>query len=259
MTALALHVPERLGIGRWAFAAIAIVIAHATAIGALAYWYTRTPPEEKLIPAIVVSLAPEAPTTPMESDQPVAAQDSTKVDPSPAPQVEIKAEPPPEEIKPPPLPRPSEIVLPKPEPKPVEKKLVEKKPVEKKPVEKRPVEKRPGENRPAQDDSVRASAPEASRQSSVAGSNNYNSLVYGHLQRFRSYPTSANGAKGHVVVHFVLGRSGAVLSAGIAQSSGNAALDAEALGSVRRASPFPPFPMEKAAAQDSFTAPINFN
>ncbi len=246
MTALALHLPGRHGITRWMLAAVAIVIAHAIVIGALALWYTRTPPEEKLIPAIVVSIVPAAPLSPMENDQSVATEETTHIDPTPPepPKVETKVEPPPEEIKPPP-PQPAEIALPKPEPKPVEKKPVEKKRVEKLP--------------PPQEAHERAATREASRQSSVAASNNYNSLVYGHLQRFKSYPASANGATGHVVARFVLSRAGNVLSASIVRSSGNAALDAEALASLRRASPFPPFPEAKTGAQDSFTAPMNFS
>jgi protein TonB len=197
---------------------------------------------------------------PVEDEKSYAAEASAHIDPAPEPpKVEAKVEPPPEEIKPPPTP-PSEIVLPKPVPKPVERKLVERKPVEKKPVERRPVEKKPVEQpRPAQEAHERAASRDAPRQSSVAASNAYASLVYGHLQRFKSYPTSANGATGHAVVRFVLSRTGNILSAGIAQSSGNATLDAAALASVRNANPFPPFPEEKTGAQDSFAAPMNFN
>ncbi len=151
----------------------------AIVIGALALWYTRAPPEENLIPAIVVSIVPAAPLSPMENDQPVAAEQTTHIDPTPEPsKVETKVEPPPEEIKPPP-PRPAEIALPKPEPKPVERKSVEKRPVEKRRVEKLS---------PPQEAHERAAAREASRQSSVAASNNYNSLVIGQLERAKGYP-----------------------------------------------------------------------
>src|SRR5262249_18504415 len=152
-----------------------------------------------------------------------------------------KVEPPPEDVKPPP--RPAEIVLPKPEPKHIAKK---------------PVEKKLDERRPPQQESERAAAREAPRQSSVAASNAYASLVYGHLQRFKGYPASANGASGHVVVRFVLNPSGSLLGASIAKSSGNAALDAEALATVRRANPFPRFPEGKTASQDTVTAPMDF-
>jgi protein TonB len=259
MNPLALHLPQRHGVARWTLSAAAIVAAHGVLIGALAHWYIRTPPEEEIIPAIMVSIVPAAPVAPVEDDRPMATEQSEHVDPTPEPpKVETKAEPPPEEIIPPT--RPAEIVLPKPEPKPVERKLVERKPVEKKPVERKPVEKKPVEpQRQAQEAHERAASREALHQSSVAASNAYNSLVYGHLQRFKTYPTSARGATGHAVAHFVLSRTGNLLSASIVQSSGNPALDAAALASVRSANPFPPFPTEKTGAQDSFTAPINFN
>jgi len=262
MNPLALHVPEQRGAARWVLAAAAILAAHGALIAALAHWYIRTPPEEKIIPAIIVSLAPAAPSTPVEDDKPLAAEEKTRIDPTPEPpKVESKVEPPPPEDVVPPPPRPAEIVLPKPEPKPVEKKPVERKLVERKPVEAKSAEKKqPVEKpRPPQVAQEKAASREAPRQSSVAASNAYNSLVYGHLQRFRSYPTSANGATGHAVARFVLSRTGNVLSASIVQSSGNAVLDAAALATVRNASPFPPFPTEMTAAQASFNAPINFN
>jgi periplasmic protein TonB len=259
MTPLALHFPGRRGLVRWTLSAAAIIATHGAVIGSLVYWYTRTPPEEKIIPAIAVSIVPAAPVTPVEDETPVAAQEAMRIDPTPEqPKVEVKTEPPPEEIKPPPPPpRPAEVVLPKPEPKPVERKPVEKKLVEKKPVEKKPVEKKPPiEYRPAQEAREKAATREAQHQASVAASNAYASLVYGHLQRFKSRP--ANSATGHSVAHFVLSRTGNVLSVSIVQSSGNAALDAAALASVRNASPFPPFPAEKTGSQDGFEAPFRF-
>jgi periplasmic protein TonB len=258
MSAHALHFPERPQILRWGFASLAIVLVHAAAVAALVLWYKRTPPEPPVIPAIMVSFEPAAPTTPVENDKSFAAQETQQIDPTPEPQVETKAEPPPpEEVRPPP-PRPAEIVLPKPEPKPVERKIVERKPVEKKHVERRPVERKPVEpQRQAQEAHERAASRDAPRQSSVAASNAYASLVYGHLQRFKSAPVT-NGAAGRAVAHFVLSRTGNVLSAGIVKSSGNAALDAAALASVRSANPFPPFPAEKTGSQDSFTAPFQF-
>ncbi len=256
MSAHALHLPDRPQMLRWTFAGFAIVLVHAAAVAALVVWYKRTPPEPPLVPAIMISFEPAAPVSPVEDEKPIAAEARQRIDPTPEPsQVETKAEPPPEEIKQlPPPPRPPEIVLPKPEPKPIEKKPIERKLVERKPVEKKPVV----QQRQPQVTQERAASRDVPRQSSVAASNAYLSLVYGHLQRFKS-SASTNGASGHVVVRFVLSRTGSVLSASIAQSSGNAALDAASLAMVRSASPFPPFPADKIGSQDSFTAPINFN
>ena len=91
-----------------------------------------------------------------------------------------------------------------------------------------------------------------------AGANAYNALVFGHLQRFKRYPSSAQGASGTAVVRFVLNRAGAVTESAVTKSSGNAVLDREALDILRRASPFPPFPEAKPGPQDSYVAPVNF-
>ena len=93
---------------------------------------------------------------------------------------------------------------------------------------------------------------------SVASSNAYNALIFGHLQRFKRYPLAAHGALGTAVVRFELNRAGEVVSSKVKKSSGNNILDREALDILRRASPFPAFPDAKPGAQDSFIAPVNF-
>ena len=95
-------------------------------------------------------------------------------------------------------------------------------------------------------------------QITQAGSNAYNALVFGHLQRFKRYPSAAHGASGTVVVRFVLNRAGAVIETAVTKSSGNDMLDRAALDILRRASPFPPFPEAKPGPQDSYVAPVNF-
>lgn len=265
MSARALHFPDRPHVLRWTFAGFAIVLAHVAAVAALVAWYQRTPPEQPFIPAIVVSFAPAAPAVVEHADEPVVQKKMEKVEESPPepPKVEepkleeLKIEQPsieqaPEKIATPP--RPAEITLPKFVPKPVERKSVERRPIEKNHAEKKPVEKLPE----PQDAHDKAATREAARQSSVAASNSYSSVVYGHLQRFKGYPASANGAIARVVVRFILNRAGNVLSASVGKSSGNAALDAEALATVRRANPFPPFPEGKTNVQETFSAPMDF-
>lgn len=254
MSALALHFPDRPQRLRWTLAGFAILLAHAAAAAALVLWYERTPPEEKLMPAIMVSFAPAAPAVPAPADEPIAQQQTEKIDeppPEPPKVEEPKIEqPPPEEVAPPP-PRRAEIALPKPEPKRVERK---KPAPEKRPS---PRETRPP---PPQEKRVAMATPEASRQSSAAASSAYSSLVYGHLQRFKQHrPAAAGNASGRVNVRFVLNRAGNLIAASIVGSSGNAVLDQEALAIVRRANPFPPFPAEKPGAQDSFLGPIDFS
>jgi protein TonB len=96
-------------------------------------------------------------------------------------------------------------------------------------------------------------------QFTQAGSNAYNALILGHLQRFKRYPRAAHGAVGTATVRFVLNRRGEVIRSEVTKSSGNHVLDVEAVAILRRASPFPPFPSEKKAPEDFWIAPIKFD
>jgi periplasmic protein TonB len=238
-----LLLPQPRSSARWMLAAIAIILAHLAAAAMIVLGYAMIPAEPDVIPAIAVSLETRAPVSPEQSFDPVAEQKVEQVDatpPTPPDVVQPKVEPPPEKIEPPP-PVQSEIALPKAPPKPVEQK---------KPV---------APQQPAQEARQAAAAREAVRVASVAASNVYASRVFGHLQRFkRDYPPGASGASGTVTVTFALSRDGSLLSSSIAKSSGNAALDQEALAMLRRANPFPPFPPEKPGAQESYNAPVNF-
>jgi protein TonB len=237
MTALALHFSERRGLARWTLAALAIVAAHAAIIAGVALWYERTPPESNIIPAIAISFEPQA-AAQAQSNDAIAEQkiEQAEVTPEPPKLEEPKVEQPQEQVVPPP-PTAAEVTLPKPEPK-----RAKEKPVEQKRQEARAI----------------AAPSEIPRRATVAASNAYNSLVYGHLQRFRRASGSVAAAKGTVSVHFVLSREGQLLSSAVTQSSGNATLDREALAILNRANPFPPFPAEKTIAKDSFDAPIQF-
>jgi TonB family protein len=59
-----------------------------------------------------------------------------------------------------------------------------------------------------------------------------------HLNRYKRYPSGA-ASTGTASVAFTIARSGQVLSARLIGSSGNPALDAEAVSLPRRASPVP--------------------
>ena len=61
-----------------------------------------------------------------------------------------------------------------------------------------------------------------------------------------------------VVIAFVLDRTGRVLSATIAQSSGDASFDQAALAMMRRADPVPAPPALVADEGLSFSLPVNF-
>jgi len=239
MNAFALHLPERRGLSRWTLAAITILVAHAAIVAAVALWYARRTVEPTILPAIAVTLAPVESSSPEVQDQDIAVgptmQQAEATPPEP-PKVEEK---PVERVEQPPSPpQQAEVTLPQVEPKEVEKP---------KPVPQPPA---PETRAPPKNDRL--------GQFSEAGSNVYNALVFGHLQRFKRYPSAARGKSGTVVVRFVLNRAGDVIESAVTKSSGNDVLDREAIAILQRASPFPAFPAAKSGTQDTYIAPVSF-
>jgi periplasmic protein TonB len=86
-----------------------------------------------------------------------------------------------------------------------------------------------------------ARTPAAAPAASSAEISAYQSSVLGRISAAKRYPEAARdrGPRGVAVVRFSIAPSGQVASASISQSAGDAILDAEALATVRRASPFP--------------------
>ena len=78
------------------------------------------------------------------------------------------------------------------------------------------------------------------------------------LDRFKSYPSQANGAEGTVTVSFRIDRQGKVVGSQVAKSSGSSVLDAAALALIKRASPFPPPPAELSDADLSIVVPVRY-
>jgi protein TonB len=238
MNALALHLPERQGLSRWVLAAVTILIGHAAIMTMVWLWYARRPVEPKMVPAITVTLAPVEASSPHVENLDIAvgpAMQQAEEAPKEPPKVEEK---PVEEVLQPSPSQQAEVTLPQVEPKELEKP---------KPQEQPPA---PETRAPPKTEHV--------GQFTQAGSNAYNALVFGHLQLFKRYPSSARGAQGTVVVRFVLNRAGAVMESAVTKSSGSNVLDREALEILRRASPFPAFPAAKPGSQDSYIAPVNF-
>ena len=239
MNAFALHLPERRGISRWTLAGVTIVLAHAAIVASVALWYARRPVEPNILPAIAVTLAPVESSSPEIQDRDIAVgptmQQAEAAPPEP-PKVEEKQEEP--VVQPPPPQQQADVTLPK-----ADKEVEEPKPVPEPPA--------PETRAPPKSDHVGVF--------SQAGSNAYNALVFGHLQKFKRYPSAAHGKLGKVVVSFVLNRAGDVIDNTVTKSSGNTVLDREAIEILRRASPFPPFPAAKPGPQDLYIATINFD
>ncbi len=238
MNALALYLPERHGVFRWAFAGAAILAMHAAAVGVIGFWHSRQPVDSNIVPAIAVTLAPVEASSPIVQDQDIAVGPTMQqAEAIPMQERRVEEEPLEQVVQPPPPQQQADVTLPQQEQK------IEK-------PEPQPVTPAP---------ETRALPKNAHvGEFTEAGSNAYNALVFGHLQRFKRYPAAAHGASGGVLVRFALNRAGEVISSEVSKSSGNSALDHEALDILRRASPFPPFPTAKPGTQDIYIAPVNF-
>ncbi len=238
MNAFALHIEETRGFSRWMLAGAIILAAHAAIVASIVLRHEREPPAPQIQPAIAVTLAPVEASSPTIQNQDIAVgptMQQAQEQPKEPPKAEEK---PVEEVIEPPPQRQAEVTLPS------ERKQVEK----------------PKPDTPPPAPETRAPPPtQHAGQFTQAGSNAYNALILGHLQRFKRYPRAAHGALGTATVRFVLDRAGKVIKTEVTKSSGNKVLDEEALAILVRASPFPPFPAAKPGADDFWIAPIKFD
>ena len=249
---------------RWGAAASVAVGLHAAA-ATLGYdWLTSQPSGAPQI-LVNVNLAPEI-TAPAPS--PVDAPEPGPVMEQSEPQM-AASEPPAEAIVPPAPPQPESLFV-----EPPKTKLVDKPKHEPDPPKQKQkiaaVQPRETNNRPA---APRTTAPpRAERSASLAAPNvagesrssvslsSYAGQLAAHIARFKQYPAAAraSGSRGVARVSYTVSRSGQVLAAHLAGSSGIAALDQEAVAAVRRAQPLPPIPANLSQPQ-TFTSPIAFS
>jgi protein TonB len=103
-----------------------------------------------------------------------------------------------------------------------------------------------------------AAAPETSRGGGARAMASWQARLVAHLERRKRYPAAAlaRRAEGVAQVRFAIDRSGRVLSSRLAASSGDPALDAEAVAMVLRASPVPAPPPD---APLELVAPVKFS
>jgi periplasmic protein TonB len=103
-----------------------------------------------------------------------------------------------------------------------------------------------------------AAAPSAGSGASPSVSPaTWKSELMAHLNRYKRYPSGA-ASTGTASVAFTIARSGQVLSARLIGSSGNPALDAEAISLPRRASPVPAPPPDFGGGVLTLTVPVHF-
>ncbi len=248
---------------RWVTAGLAVVGLHAGGAWLALNW--RHAAEEPGDPpaAIMMELAPlaVAPEAPQRDIAPGPEMVEAEAQPEPEPEkpVEEEVEPEPErlpeppvetEVKPPELPKAkeAEAVLPpkaeppKPRPKP-----------KKKQQQAAPRTTAPPSSRAQRSD--RAAAPAEGVSASMSAAS-WRGALMAHLNRHKRFPPG--GSQGVALVAFSINRSGAVTSVRLARSSGDRALDTEAVGLVRRASPVPQPPPSIGGNSLSLTVPVRF-
>lgn len=202
-------------------------------------------PLTALAPDAVETVAP--PPVEQEASEPaevapVQAQTIAAIDPDAAPVPQTLTRP-----------RPTEPTKPT---KPAETKPPVAKPAPKKPAA-------PAGNGGQNDADAVAGRPVAGQQGNTGTGGEaevarYPGQVLKKLKRALRYPKGAGGAAGEVQVSFTVAANGQPSGIRIAQSSGNAAIDAAGIATVERAAPFPPIPAGANRKSWAFTVPLAF-
>ncbi|UWF58529.1 energy transducer TonB family protein [Brucella sp. 2716] len=280
--------------GRWLGAGVLVLSVHAAGAYAIHMAQEDNQPEGTEVAAMVVELVPDlvAPAEERVSEE-VQPETTTEQpeevqpEPEPEPQPEAKAEPQqvqePEEVIPDVVEaQKPEVAVPlpveKPQEKPEEKPKVEPKPEPKKVEKPKPQKPKPEKVKPKKAEKAaetrEASAPrvDADNGAKVAASKRgetsasagviwakWTSRLQSHMARnARFLQGKSRNTRGEAHVAFVIDPSGNVLSARIAVSSGDPAVDQLALEAARRASPVPAPPAAIAKARMPITMPLLF-
>lgn len=250
---------------RYGLAGAIVLAAHFGLMASYLLLRPAEPPGAPEAPVVIVELAPMpvAPASPIDVAPGIEMQEAQ---PPPEPVVEL---PPPAPLVmdlPPPPPDVQPDVVAAPKPPPPETKP-EVKPVDKPPPDVKPVDRQKSapqttaSPRSDRNNATRPAAPSPGAVASPAALASWRSEVLARLQRAKRYPRGAEqrGEQGVATVAFTLNRNGGVVSRRIVRSSGNAELDQEALATVQRAAPFPPFPASMTQASVQLSVPIRFS
>jgi protein TonB len=220
----------------WLAGGLAALALHASFALKLVQWHDPVPGDNGS-EAVLIDLAPVMETAPSPVQEDLAPGPLQRE--APAVPEPPKEEPQETVEKTEPLPAipNAEAVLPKPQENPVETPQPQ-------PVAPAPVTTAPPRPRPSA-----AQVSTWHRQIAIA------------LQRHKGYPAAAQarGETGAATVAFSIDRQGRVVSARIVRGSGHAALDAETLATVHRASPFPRPPAGMPGEHFDFVVPVQFN
>jgi len=219
---------------RWGLSGVAVLAAHSLFIVAV---LARADVASPLAgsPVVMVDLAPvaTAPST-VQSDQPPAPQVQTESEARAQQDTKQQEKPPEEQVEETPT-RKSEIELPQRPPDPPKQQQEEKVKQEAQDASRAAAPA----SAPVTAALSAAPAPGESEQPTTAAITRWELSLAARLEASKRYPPRAQGAKGVAGVTFRIDRNGRVLSSKIAQSSGSAALDEEALAAIKRADPLP--------------------
>jgi periplasmic protein TonB len=245
---LTLDIPTNASWSRWTVAAMLALLVHGAATAALLEWPLKVAAAEPLA-TLTIELAPSlvAPEVPLQETAPgpqmseaqQAPSRETLEDPEEKPDPKAKATDQKPIAEVPKLPEdhakadiPVASKQPAKKPPPQSTKVESEKPLK---PQKHAAPQTRAPRVPAIRHAERAAAPlSASAQMPSMSSASWYSLVAAHLNRF-----SASSSTGAASVSYVVDRSGRVVSSRLVQSSGDRALDAQAVAVPRRASPVP--------------------
>jgi periplasmic protein TonB len=276
---------------RWSMAALVVAAIHFTAAWAALNWREVEATPDATPPAVMIDLAPLAVAPPAPPQEVAPGPQTTEAQPVPTPVATpepLEPDPaPPEpqktaqELKPdvPPSPQPQDIkvpdlpkedhaeatLAPPPPPSPKPKARKEPPPKAHEAERKKPIDPEKPKHRQttAPPSAVAARSNAAAAPSAGLGASasvspaTWKSEMMAHLNRYKRYPSGA-ASTGTASVAFTITRSGQVLSAHLIGSSGNPALDAEAVSLPRRASPVPSPPPDFGGNVLTLTVPIHF-
>jgi protein TonB len=247
----ALLAREEQALRRWGIAASAVAAAHA----AFLFWLMHrqdlsragAPPAAVLIdlpPMDVSSPAQPSPALP-EGPQ------RNEAEPEKSEQPETRAAP-----QLPQAQKPAAILTSpaKPNPKPNKTRKEVSKPAVKRALE----PPAPSTTAPRASQAARGqtqAAPLRGETGSAAAAASWRAQIFAHLLAHK--PGGGAGA-GAVSIAFTLTRSGRLVAARLAASSGNSALDSQAMEMVRRANPFPAAPSGVSGNSFQFAVPVRF-
>ena len=218
---------------RWASCAVLAIAAH----GLLAVAVLARPDEvsDAGSPVVMVELTPiAAAPSQTPNDQPPAPQVQTESEQRVPEDVDQKQKPPEERVEETHVPNP-EVTLPE-------------------RVPEAPKQHREAKVEQQAQDASHAAAPQSApvtaalptapafghdAERSAAAMATWDRALSARLEAVKRYPARAHGEKGIARVAFRIDRNGRVLSSRITQSSGSAALDEDALATIKRADPLP--------------------